>query len=144
MSKGKFTRRTFLQMTGLGVSTGLLAACVPVAAPSAEEAAMPEPVTVTFMVPGSTNEDADFAPVFEEFNNRYPEIDGQYTPAGTGYGQAYNDKLLTMLSGGTAPDTFKTLFGYFGSLAEKDVYVPLDDYVAQHPDETVFDDFFDA
>ncbi|MCY4520889.1 MAG: sugar ABC transporter substrate-binding protein [Caldilineaceae bacterium] len=144
MSKGKFTRRTFLQMTGLGVSTGLLAACVPVAAPSAEEAAMPEPVTVTFMVPGSTNEDADFAPVFEEFNNRYPEIDGQYTPAGTGYGQAYNDKLLTMLSGGTAPDTFKTLFGYFGSLAEKNVYVPLDDYAAQHPDETVFDDFFDA
>ena len=44
MNKGRFTRRTFLQMAGLGISSGLLAACVPVAAPSAEEAAMPEPV----------------------------------------------------------------------------------------------------
>ena len=103
-----------------------------------------EKVTVTFMVPGGTNEDADFAPVFEEFNRRYPEIDAQYTPAGTGYNPQYNDKLLTMLAGGTAPDTFKTLFGYFGSLADAEVYVPLEDFVAQYPDETVFDDFFDA
>jgi multiple sugar transport system substrate-binding protein len=101
-----------------------------------------EVVTVTFMVPGSANEDADFAPVFEEFNKRYPEIDAQYTPAGTGYNAQYNDKLLTMLAGGTAPDTFKTLFGYFGSLANSGVYVPLDDFVAKYPDETAFDDFF--
>lgn len=145
MTRRSISRRNFLQWTGVGLATGVLAACAPMPVPAAsDEAAMAEPVTVTFMVPGSTNEDADFAPVFEEFNARYPNIDGQYTPAGTGYGPAYNEKLLTMLSGGTAPDVFKTLFGYFGSLAEKGVYVPLDDYAAHHPDETVFDDFFDA
>ncbi len=144
MTSRTFTRRSFLQIAGVGMAAGTLAACAPVVPAAAGDAAAMEPVTVTFMVPGSTNEDADFAPVFEEFNARYPDIDGQYTPAGTGYGAAYNDKLLTMLSGGTAPDVFKTLFGYFGSLAEKNVYVPLDNYVAAHPDETAFDDFFDA
>ena len=144
MTSSAFTRRSFLQVAGLGMAAGTLAACAPVVPESGGDATAMEPVTVTFMVPGSTNEDADFAPVFDEFNARYPDIDGQYTPAGTGYGAAYNDKLLTMLSGGTAPDVFKTLFGYFGSLAEKDVYVPLDDYVASNPDITVFDDFFDA
>ncbi len=144
MTSRAFTRRNFLQVTGLGMAACALAACAPVVPEAGGDAVAMEPVTVTFMVPGSTNEDADFAPVFDEFNARYPDIDGQYTPAGTGYGAAYNDKLLTMLSGGTAPDVFKTLFGYFGSLAEKGVYVPLDDYVASNPEETVFDDFFDA
>ncbi len=144
MSSRFITRRSFLQVTGLGMAAGTLAACAPVVPASTGGATATEPVTVTFMVPGSTNEDADFAPVFDEFNARYPDIDGQYTPAGTGYGAAYNDKLLTMLSGGTAPDVFKTLFGYFGSLAEKNVYVPLDDYVASNPEETAFEDFFDA
>ncbi len=144
MSSRFITRRSFLQVAGLGMAAGTLAACAPVVPASTGGATATEPVTVTFMVPGSTNEDADFAPVFDEFNARYPDIDGQYTPAGTGYGAAYNDKLLTMLSGGTAPDVFKTLFGYFGSLAEKNVYVPLDDYVASNPEETAFDDFFDA
>lgn len=55
-----------------------------------------------------------------------------------------NDKLLTMLAGGTAPDVFKTLFGFFVSLGEQGVYVPLDDYIASYPEETQFDDFFDA
>lgn len=145
MSSSQFSRRQFLRWSGIGLSAGLVAACAAVPAPAGgEEAPAAEPVAVTFMVPGSVNEDADFAPVFEEFNARYPDIDGQYTPAGTGYGPAYNEKLLTMLSGGTAPDVFKTLFGFFGSLAEKGVYVPLDDYAANHPEETVFEDFFDA
>lgn len=144
MTSRTFTRRSFLQAAGLSMAAGTLAACTPVVPASGADAVAMAPVVVTFMVPGSANEDADFAPVFEEFNARYPDIDGQYTPAGTGYGTAYNDKLLTMLSGGTAPDVFKTLFGYFGSLADKGVYVPLDDYVAAHPDETAFDDFFDA
>ncbi len=87
MTRRSISRRNFLQWTGVGLATGVLAACAPMPVPAAsDEAAMAEPVTVTFMVPGSTNEDADFAPVFEEFNARYPNIDGQYTPAGTGYG----------------------------------------------------------
>lgn len=145
MNGRPISRRNFLKFAGISLAAGAISACAPVVVPEAGgDAAMEEPVTVTFMVPGSTNEDADFAPVFEEFNARYSDIDGQYTPAGTGYGPAYNEKLLTMLSGGTAPDVFKTLFGFFGSLAEKDVYVPMDDYVASFPEETAFDDFFDA
>ncbi len=148
MQLNSLNRRHFLQLSAV-TAAGLLAACAPVPAsqPSGDEAAPAsgqERVTVTFMVPGSTQEDADFAPVFEEFNRRYPEIDGQYTPAGTGYGPQYDDKLLTMLAGGTAPDVFKTLFPKFGTLAASDVYLPLDDLAAKYVDETAFDDFFDA
>lgn len=148
MQHHPLSRRRFLQFTAF-TSAGLLAACVavPAAQPGGEEAgtsASQERVTVTFMVPGSAQEDADFAPVFEEFAKRYPEIDGQYTPAGTGYNAQYDDKLLTMLAGGTAPDVFKTLFGKFGALAASGVYLPLDDLAETYVEETAFDDFFEA
>ncbi len=148
MQNHPLTRRRFLQLSAV-TTAGFLAACtsVPAAQPGSGEAGpgtTQEKVTVTFMVPGSAQEDADFAPVFEEFNQRYPEIDGQYTPAGTGYNTQYDDKLLTMLAGGTAPDVFKTLFGKFGALAASGVYLPLDDLAATYVEETAFDDFFEA
>jgi len=98
---------------------------------------------VSFMVPGSPNEDADFAPVFEAFNEMYDDVEGIYAPAGTGYGSKYNDKVMTMLAGGILPDCFKSL-DFFGSLADMGVYVPLDDYIAAEPEITQFDDFFQA
>lgn len=147
MQSHSLSRRHFLQLSAV-TAAGLLAACAPIPAaqPGGEAApgAGQEKVTVTFMVPGSAQEDADFAPVFEEFARRYPEIDGQYTPAGTGYNTQYDDKLLTMLAGGTAPDTFKTLFGKFGALAATGVYLPLDDLAATYVEETAYDDFFEA
>ena len=147
MQRQPFSRRHFLQLSAV-TAAGLMAACAPVPAAQpcgeAGPSAPQEKVAVTFMVPGSAQEDADFAPVFEEFNKRYPEIDGQYTPAGTGYTPQYDDKLLTMLAGGTAPDVFKTQFGKFGAFAASDVYLPMDDLAAKYVEETAFDDFFDA
>ena len=156
MEKQELSRRSFLGMATVMTAGAVLAACAPSAPeteePAPEEIAEPAPATevpaaekvsVSFMVPGSETEDADFAPVFEEFNKMYDNIEGVYAPAGTGYGPQYSEKLLTMLAGGVAPDTFKTLFPHFGSLAEKGVYVPLDDYVAAYPDITYFDDFFE-
>ena len=151
MDTNKLSRRSFLRMATITTVGALAAACQPTSGPEAqptEEKAEQKPpaaekVSVSFMVPGSENEDADFAPVFEEFNKMYDDIEGVYAPAGTGYGTQYNDKLLTMLAGGVAPDAFKTLFPHFGSLGEKGVYVPLDDYVDAYPDITYFDDFFE-
>jgi len=170
MSRKNLSRREFLRLSAVTTIGALATACAPStptqapsqAEPTAEPAHTDEPeeqpeeqpaeepteapaaekVVVTFMVPGSEQEDADFAPVFEEFNKMYPEIDGQYTPAGTGYGAQYNEKLLTMLAGGIAPDVFKTLFGNFGAWGAMGVYLPLDDFVAANPDITYFDDFF--
>ncbi len=103
-----------------------------------------ERVVVKFMVPGSPQEDSDFAPVFEEFAKRWPDIDAQYSPAGTGYTPQYQDKVMTMMAGGVLPDVFKSLDTFFGALAELEAFVPLDDYVAAYPEITVFDDFFEA
>jgi multiple sugar transport system substrate-binding protein len=149
MQHKKLSRRLFLQLSAV-TTIGALAACAPISVPQGEsgnqDAGGPaaEQVTVSFMVPGSTNEDADFKPVFDAFAEQFPEINGVYAPAGTGYGPQYNEKLLTMLAGGVAPDVFKTLFGNFGSLAATGVYVPLDDYVDAYSELTAFDDFFDA
>ena len=161
MKEKRLSRRDFLRISTVGGVGALLAACAPATAPAAPQAAgtaapaqpttAPEltqapaasaPVTVTFMVPGGQQEDSDFKPVFDEFKARYPEIDGQYTPAGTGYTPQYNDKVLTMIAGGIAPDVFKTQFGAFGAWAAADVYLPLDDLIASNPDITQMDDFF--
>lgn len=88
MQYNNMSSRSFLKLSSVAVADALVA-CAPVAAPQGDGGATAEKVAVTFMVPGSANEDADFAPVFEEFNKIYPEIDGQYTPAGTGYGPQY-------------------------------------------------------
>lgn len=159
MNKRLFSRRGFLWFSAAGLGAALLAACQPqviretviVEKPIekvVEKAVTNTPVpkerpVVKFMVPGTPTEDADFAPVFEEFAKRWPEIDARYTPAGTGYGSAYDDKVLTMLAGGVLPDVFKSL-GFFGTFADMGVYVPLDDYVVAYPEITEFEDFFEA
>lgn len=152
MEKKPISRRSFLRSATVAAIGGIAAACAPAATqppqqPAATEAVAEQPaakerVKVTFMVPGSQQEDADFAPVFEEFNKMYDDIEGVYTPAGTGYTPQYNEKLLTMFAGGVAPDVFKTQFGNFGAWGAKGVYTPLDNFVTANPDITQFDDFF--
>jgi multiple sugar transport system substrate-binding protein len=142
MSEKNLSRRDFLKIAAAGSTAGLVAGAVPALAESSASPPQQDRVTVTFMVPGSQQEDADFAPVFEAFAEMYPEIDAQYTPAGTGYNAQYDEKLLTLLAAGTAPDVFKTLFGKFGAFGALGVYTPLDDYVDAYPELTQFDDFF--
>ncbi len=142
MSERKLSRRDFLRIAAAGSAAGVVAAALPVVADQNAAPPAQDRVTVTFMVPGSQQEDADFAPVFDAFAEMYPEIDAQYTPAGTGYNSQYDDKLLTLLAAGTAPDVFKTLFGKFGAFGALGVYTPLDDYVKKYPEITQFDDFF--
>jgi multiple sugar transport system substrate-binding protein len=155
-----FSRREFLLKVSLGAIGVVVASCGPASTPGPTKAveeqakatqAVPEQtplaprekVTVKFMVPGSQQEDADFKPVFDAFAEKYPDINGVYAPAGTGYTPEYDEKLMTMLAGGVAPDVFKTQFGKFGVLGAMDVYLPLDDYVAAYPEITQFEDFFE-
>ncbi len=144
MSTEKMSRRRFLQISAATSASLVASVSLPALKPSAAaaEALRQEKVPVTFMVPGSQQEDADFAPVFEAFAAAHPEIDGQYTPAGTGYNAQYNDKLLTLFAAGIAPDVFKSLFGNFGAYGALGVLTPLDDFVAKYPDITQLDDFF--
>lgn len=149
----RLSRRRFVVGTAIIGTATLLNACgqaprtsAPDAAggtaPTSAPAAAKSAVTVTFMVPGGTQEDADFKPVFDEFNKRNPNINASYTPAGTGYTPEYTEKLTTMLAGGTAPDVFKTVDN-FGALASRGAYLPLDKLVQADP-SVGMDDFFSA
>ncbi len=142
MSTQKMSRRRFLQLSAATSAGAIASVTLPALKPASAKSLLQERVTVTFMVPGGQQEDADFAPVFEAFAEMYPEIDAQYTPAGTGYNAQYNDKLLTMFAAGIAPDVFKSLFGNFGAYSALGVMIPLDDYVAKYPDITQIEDFF--
>jgi multiple sugar transport system substrate-binding protein len=159
MKGKKLSRRAFLSTAIVAAAGGVAAACRPStpepeptqapAQPAEAEASptpvpAPEAVSVSFMVPGTPTEDEDFAPVFEEFNERYDEIEGVYSPAGTGYTDAYMEKVLTMIAGGVATDTFKVFSSHFGALADKGTLVALDDYTDAYPDITYMDDFFQA
>ena len=159
----RVSRRSVLGMGLATLGTALVAACgqapatgTPTAPPAAAEPTRPvggaapsaqAPATgaatgtVTFMVPGGQQEDSDFQPVFDEFAKRFPNVKATYTGAGTGYTPQYDDKLLTMLAGNTAPDVFKTLQGNFGALSERGAYRDLDPYVKADPTVQV-DDFF--
>lgn len=141
---GRLTRRQLLAGGMASVLAGAAAGACRVAGPARPKPATGAPVRVTFMVPGGPQEDADFAPVFEAFAVRYPAITAEYTPAGTGYGQDYTDKLFSLLAADTAPDVFKTLGGSFGTLAMNGAYLALDDLVKRHAAEVKLDDFFPA
>jgi ABC-type glycerol-3-phosphate transport system substrate-binding protein len=141
---GRLTRRRLLAGGMAGVLAAAATGACRVAGPARPEPGASAPVRVTFMVPGGPQEDADFAPVFEAFAAKYPAIAAEYTPAGTGYGRDYTDKLFGLLAADTAPDVFKTLGGTFGTLATNGAYRALDDLVKRHAAEVKLDDFFPA
>lgn len=142
-ARGRLTRRRLLVAGAGGVLAAAATACRR-RGPAREAPAAGAPARVTFMVPGGPQEDADFAPVFEAFAARYPAITAAYTPAGTGYGPDYTDKLFGLLAAGTAPDVFKTLGGSFGTLAAHGAYLALDGLVQRNAAAVRPDDFFPA
>jgi multiple sugar transport system substrate-binding protein len=95
-----------------------------------------EKVTLTWAVPGNTDEVAVYEKLAEQFMTDNPDIEVK-----TDHEAASLDKFVTMIAGGTPPDLgFATLYNW-PSFAEKDIFLPLDDYIAQ--DSYDLDDFYE-
>lgn len=99
------SRRTFLTAMGVGTATLALAACAPVTAPAGEQGgAAPAAEGVTIRIGSWDSKAAEpiEAEVIKAFNQQYPDIQVtiEFNP------DAYDDKLLTAMAGGTAPDVF--------------------------------------
>ena len=102
------TRRQLLQGMSAGAAVLALAACAPVGtAPTAGQqagAAAPAGTKTKVRVGSWDSKDAEpiEADVIKSFNEVYPDIEVvmEFNP------DAYDDKLLTAMAGGTAPDVF--------------------------------------
>jgi multiple sugar transport system substrate-binding protein len=105
----------------------VLAACAPVAAPAAEQggeaAPAAEGVTIRVGSWDSTEAEPIENDVIAAFNEQFPDIQIQleFNP------DAYDDKLLTAMAGGTAPDVF--MWWNFPSLVARSGIQDLTDFV---------------
>lgn len=139
-------RRVYMQ--GIAASlAGPLAACAggSAAQPVRDQQPTPEPAPakISFMIPGGPA-DEDYLHVFDAFRPKYPRITAEFVRAGTGYTQAYVDKLNTLISSGEGPDVFKPFDGTFGQYAHTGVFKQLDDYIKRSAAEVQLDDIYPA
>ncbi len=98
--------------------------------------------TVSYGTPGGVDEDEAWIPVFEAFNESHPDIEAVYMPLGGGYAPQYLQNLQARIAGGNAPDVFFVMDGLVAGFAERNVIVPIDDYL--QAGEVQLDDFFEA
>lgn len=120
------SRRQFLAVMGASTASLALAACTPVAAPGGgQSGAAPAAEGVAIRI-GSWDAQAAEpieAEVIDAFNQQYPDIQVtiEFNP------DAYSDKLLTAMAGGTAPDVF--MWWNFPSLVARNGIVDLMPFV---------------
>jgi len=123
------TRRDLLKVMGVGTATLALAACAPVGAPAAapqggEAAPSAQKVTLRLASWDSKNAEPIEADVLAAFAKQFPDIGVtlEFNP------DAYDDKLLTSMAGGTGPDVF--MWWNFPGLAAKGGIQDLTDLVS--------------
>lgn len=138
------SRRRFLQLSGVGLTGLALAACAaPGAAPAsggeaASSAASSEAVTLKIM-------NANWG---ELYNGLMTKIGDEFTAANPNvkvewdFPPEWEAKLLTDVAGGTPPDATYTNLDRQATLAAKDTFVALDDFVQAGGYKT--DDFVSA
>jgi multiple sugar transport system substrate-binding protein len=91
----------------------------------------------------SAGEEPAFKAMFEQLKTKRPEITVDFSTGGTGGANAaYNEKIVSLVAAGSAPDVFKTAPFGFGQLAHNGAYLALDDYVKRQAAEVKPDDFF--
>jgi len=128
----QLSRRAFLQRTALGAGALLLAGCVP-AAPTTGgtgDAAPAEGVTtITFLTQGGANSEARYNPIYDMFQEQdgTVAVDFIWHPGGA---TDIQQKLLTLIAGGDAPDVYWTHTYINPGLAARDVPLALDDLFA--------------
>lgn len=126
------SRRTFLRNSAFTVGALALAACAPVGAPApapagAEPAA--DVTTITFLTQGGADSEKRYIPIQEMFAERDPAVAVNFVwhPGGA---IEIQQKLLTMIAGGEAPDMYWTHTYINPGLAKRNVPLALDDLFA--------------
>jgi multiple sugar transport system substrate-binding protein len=126
------SRRTFLRNSAFTVGALALAACAPVGAPApapagAEPAA--DVTTITFLTQGGADSEKRYIPIQEMFAERDPSVAVNFVwhPGGA---IEIQQKLLTMIAGGEAPDMYWTHTYINPGLAKRNVPLALDDLFA--------------
>ncbi len=127
----EISRRSFLQWAGMGVTAAYLAACTP-AAPAASTAgsavAEPGSAEATEIVLTHWGGEAE-ASYMLETADRFMETEPGIKVEVIHFPDNYDEKLLTMIAGGTPPDVQMTLrFTYFSFVA-KGVAINLQPYL---------------
>ena len=134
--------------TRRGVLSGsVLAAGAAAAACAGPGSSAPQSTTVQLaqlnVLSHSAGEEPAFKAMFEQFKTKRPEITVNFSVGTTGGANAaYNEKLVSLVAAGDAPDVFKTAPFGFGQLAHNGAYLALDDYVKKQASEVKPDDFF--
>lgn len=133
-STSSFSRRAFLQRSAMGAGALLLAACAPTAvAPtgdsSGEGSAAGETATVVFLTQGGAASEERYNPIYEMFQEQDGTVDVEFVwhPGGA---TEIQQKLLTMIAGGDAPDVYWTHTYINPGLAKRSVPLALDDLFA--------------
>lgn len=130
----RFSRRTFLRLSGGLTGVALLAACAPATVPattgSGETAAPAAGVTeITFMGWGGAEEDEGVRAAIEVFQQEQPNIKVTWlhTP------ENYQEKFLANIAAGTPPDTAFIGSGDFRTLVRDRVLMDITDQLEADP-----------
>lgn len=86
-----------------------------------------EPVTIRYYVFSSVAESSQMKGFKKAFEKEYPNITVEFEPVPSGRS---NDKLLTEIAGGNAPDTAFVDAGFVQALASRGALMDLDGYIA--------------
>ncbi len=133
MTQKTLSRRNFLKAAATGAGAALLAACAPqqaTQAPAAvEQTAAPaakEPVTIQVLWNNwGENYNNLMKLIGDEFTKGTPEIKVEWT-----FETEWKTKLLTQVAGGTPPDCDYTNLDAHATLAEKNTFMALDNFVS--------------
>ena len=129
------SRRAFLRWSALGIGAVGLAACAPVAAPAGESSGASESApaaastTISFLTQGGADSEKRYLPLQEIFGEKDPAVTVEFIwhPGGA---IEIQQKLLTMIAGGEAPDVYWTHTYINPGLAKRNVPLALDDLFA--------------
>lgn len=132
-SRSSLSRRAFLQSAAVGTGAMLMAACVPTTVSpesgSSDDSAAGEMTTVVFLTQGGAASEERYNPINTMFQERDGSVDVEFVwhPGGA---VEIQQKLLTMIAGGDAPDVYWTHTYINPGLAKRDVPLALDDLFA--------------
>lgn len=98
-----------------------------------------ETATLQLAAFGGDAENTAVTNAIARFNKKYPNVKVEMTidPISTGWGD-YVTKILGQFNAGTQPDVVGTAIETFQAFASRDLFLPLDSYVAANPE---FSDF---
>lgn len=126
LETANLSRRTFLRLSSVGAGVALLAACTPTTAPTTTSTEGVAPATATnevryasfdwfAMVPGQTWAEYNQSEAFPQFESEFPNTKLVWEPHGDGW----EEKVLTQMAAGSAPDVMSTWPPVINTWAEK-------------------------